>query len=1227
MAVYDNDPNKTFWEKQLIKKGVDPDIASHPKKATQEQQKEELSALENNQKAIDEELGLNNENQFYKSNEQTTGIADRIKGYTKNNPKKVVGAGGGITLLLSAIFLAIVGLGPLQLIHFAEVLQGIHFGDSDVVSSQRLRNLIVYSKWIKTGDGLEDTRLGVIEAHRAGKIDARLEKSGLTSQFDNGKFTGFEIDQSKLPDNVRQELKGLNKEKDPDGKKRAKVYANHFGTSTSDISYKDGKIKIKVEGTRNSRMLLSNAMKMSPNFNKASAAYSKRILIKRANISWNPITRVKEAAKTKSADKYKEFRENRQKKYAGEKIDTPVPKNDEQQAKDGETEAQKKAREAANAALSEVSDTADGIQNGELPSDELKSKISVPKGTAAAGGALIAIGLICTADQMSGDIADAQMMGKVGPAMQAAAEYAGTASKVKDGGDVDLETVGVLSENLNGTKAPAGKNLSDEEALQYSALGGNAMDASTIQKEQGQVVKTRTLDEEAVRDSNPDEKSNIASIADAFAATKGVPGVGQTLSAVCGVYNTFDAFAGTMLNTLTFGASDKLSAIIMGPIFSMLTGQPPDVLAEKYKGKAFGEIVSLGFLYVSNETNLAMGQGILTEEQRNEMKTYSAQQLALDDSRNIFQKSFDINNPNSAGGKFASNLYSKPNFATLSSIPSGLINNLSQTLGLKAGASEQLQIKDSDYYGVPKVSIPVGILNNPDFENPYENIVKTKKILDSDSDLKEFMEKCNGITITDELDFQTKSADEDVVGGYLKSDSECKDKKYTAYQLDNINSGELQNKNIASRINSFFNKKAVASKSTPTLTEKQTNYARLMIAATDTMLLKAHSCLEYDDEESCNEISGTQGQGEDTVSKEGAFIQGDYAWPVGIFKKDVGGSELPCPTSPPYCHHDGSPALDLTTKKAASGSWEDAEGKPVYAITNGTMNLSRQYHSGVPSYCYQFHLKGDDGLDYYYTHIRDPIVKEGDQQKVKVGDKIAVIADDKCTVDSSGGGHSYPHLHIDATNGDLGHSTGSRVVELLKIINKLYENLPDSAPTVSETITEGVEVPPNLGDEIGQGYYRMPPPKNGTYIFNEGTPPDSRCGSKELISVLYTAALNWKSQYPDNPIKIGDMNAGEPHKSHKWGVAVDIYVQNGNAAVAGNGNLERNKDLAKAFLDTDQVQQIWFTDSNMASWATQYAKDNKLHGRMDVIPNHETHFHVDVLDEYKLNEMTSCPGN
>ncbi|HEX6258624.1 MAG TPA: peptidoglycan DD-metalloendopeptidase family protein [Candidatus Saccharimonadales bacterium] len=163
-------------------------------------------------------------------------------------------------------------------------------------------------------------------------------------------------------------------------------------------------------------------------------------------------------------------------------------------------------------------------------------------------------------------------------------------------------------------------------------------------------------------------------------------------------------------------------------------------------------------------------------------------------------------------------------------------------------------------------------------------------------------------------------------------------------------------------------------------------------------------------------------------SAAGAVNSEGYAFPVGGMPKgDISnGYGWPCKT---VCHHDGTPAFDLTHKDAITGTDGAAVGKPTYAIYKGKIENVAIYRG--QSGCFIYQLIGENNAQYWYIHVQNMKVKEGDV--VQAGQQLSEIGERRCT-----GNGSYPHLHIDQSpDGSL----STRNIQLVALLNKLYEEL------------------------------------------------------------------------------------------------------------------------------------------------------------------------------------------
>lgn len=153
-----------------------------------------------------------------------------------------------------------------------------------------------------------------------------------------------------------------------------------------------------------------------------------------------------------------------------------------------------------------------------------------------------------------------------------------------------------------------------------------------------------------------------------------------------------------------------------------------------------------------------------------------------------------------------------------------------------------------------------------------------------------------------------------------------------------------------------------------------------------------------------------------------------YAFPVVLPKNDVtNGTGWPCPG---ICHHDGTPAFDLSKNATDDTSTGTAE----VAIADGTIE-SLDTYMGIDG-CFEFQLKAADGYYYYYTHSSSPTVQVG--STVSAGQHVAEIGRRACT-----GNGSYPHLHIDrgSPKGNRAGSVCCRDSGMVPLINELYDKL------------------------------------------------------------------------------------------------------------------------------------------------------------------------------------------
>lgn len=159
-----------------------------------------------------------------------------------------------------------------------------------------------------------------------------------------------------------------------------------------------------------------------------------------------------------------------------------------------------------------------------------------------------------------------------------------------------------------------------------------------------------------------------------------------------------------------------------------------------------------------------------------------------------------------------------------------------------------------------------------------------------------------------------------------------------------------------------------------------------------------------------------------------------YAFPVVLSKSLVSnGYSWPCKTTAPYCHHDGTPAFDLSKKPD-----NRTAGVPIVSIYAGTITKIGMNYKGTG--CQSIQYKDDNGKYYWYGHIRTDSKTPSVNTPISAGTYLGRVGESLCT-----GNGSYPHLHIDM--GLPGRTAGNgpdRDPAFIPLMNALYEKLPES---------------------------------------------------------------------------------------------------------------------------------------------------------------------------------------
>lgn len=193
---------------------------------------------------------------------------------------------------------------------------------------------------------------------------------------------------------------------------------------------------------------------------------------------------------------------------------------------------------------------------------------------------------------------------------------------------------------------------------------------------------------------------------------------------------------------------------------------------------------------------------------------------------------------------------------------------------------------------------------------------------------------------------------------------------------------------------------------------------------------------------------------------------------------------------------------------------------------------------------------------------------------------------------------------------------------------------PTFPPGCANFPTTGIVYPPDMicGGGPGGQYCQMPPSTDGSYEFTlcGGTATGKRWGRKEMIGVLYTVAGRWHQKYRNGHLNIRDITAGN-HKTHFWGIAVDIWAtSNGTDMVANSGynntipapqySAEKTIELGKLIADTGYFYQVLYNKAAVNNEILKYARTSesakRYSPRMSTsVEGHYDHFHLDMGPE------------
>lgn len=657
---------------------------------------------------------------------------------------------GGIVGLVIGLALAgmsTISLGPLQIIHFAQMIQGFHFADQEADTNKRTSRITKYFLYDKQ---VEKTRLTIIQNRIATKFEAKLAKTGTSMTYDGrGNLKSIVIDTQKA---------GYKNPADP--RAIPEVAAAHgVDPKYVEVGEKAGTLEIKSAGTTKAdTKLVSTVVDINSSHGKIMTAYIKRLQKLKVGSSFNLLTKIDRGINRgagnlagEAADKFKALREARSARLTSQNPPVTIEAAKPKPGDPAPTEADK----------AKAAETVEEAKNPKESSNRFKS------GGAKALGGASAVAIVCVVNHIINDVDGKKKLNNSLARMETTIEVVSVAAKAQAGDDIDVEALGEISKSLNSDKVD-GKTSSWSQA-------------SSIQYSQGKSGGTRLTPE---LDPNP-EKSEVAKALQE-------PTVKKALDTVCPVLeNAIVQIALSVTNIATSAAMFVFAPILTNKITEVAVGEAPDISAEKYRGAMYGEAAFVGGLEAANQSSASVGGRVQSEPEAailaQEVRT---QKTINDKDRSIADRYLNPNKYDTAVARVIDTAGTSNTESMLARIPKIAADSFGYMFGSlsrKASAEGATLTRSQAFYDIPKVGFEPGLLESEQFDNPYKNAEEASIIMKGPKkeEYKKWLGECNLIDVVETneggstiIDYRQKTG---AVGDYNALPDYCKNSNDAAF--------------------------------------------------------------------------------------------------------------------------------------------------------------------------------------------------------------------------------------------------------------------------------------------------------------------------------------------------------------------------------------------------------------------------------------------------------------
>jgi hypothetical protein len=616
-------------------------------------------------------------------------------------------AGGGATGVLIAMIIggASILQGPLEIIHFAQLLQKFHLSRNEDFGDGRGAKLMLYAM----AGSAERGRLGAIGNKFADKWEARMiKKTGLRPLFNSktGRLAGYEIISNKKDpfdalNEVLNKNPGLRTSFDRLAKNGGEVLSRNAalekgplrGTarkgSSPSISEKHFVLDFRDTNERGFReaRVFTRAASNTVVGSKIAGRVGSRVLIKRGGVSFHLLNDQKKKVDQKA--------DARTRKQQSDDYEKNVVKRWTENIKTGTIKGEGKNKEAKDLVEKTNAET----------EGKSKAKAKVLKSAAVkAAGPTAALGVLCGVKSLGDQAANVKYANTVLQEMRIGMGIVSMGNQAMSGQKINMDELSAIK-----------KQLYDAETKT------SWTQARSIQAELGQAQSGPDVPVEAKLDKVSDKGDFFQAVDYITGLPPGPVNIGTGCSLIETVSNlpiisTFSSVVQGAINT-GLGLVGTSTDDLIGSLIDVINGTGVNPLP---RGAELGNLANLGVFMAGNDQAIATGGTDLSET---EVAQLNDRQAHLDKEEQaqkpLLARYFDPYDRASLTGEFIDNApTSTSQIASLISPVKAMSSSFSSLLSSFMPRAHAVQAYN---YGVKTYGFSLADQNNSMFEDPYEN--------------------------------------------------------------------------------------------------------------------------------------------------------------------------------------------------------------------------------------------------------------------------------------------------------------------------------------------------------------------------------------------------------------------------------------------------------------------------------------------------------------------------